>query len=137
MAEKRIPKRNEVPTEMTWKLEDLFETEEKWFERYEKIKELPGKISAFQGKLGESSEMLLSFMKLQDEITLELEPLFTYANCRSDEDTGNNHYQDMVGKARSAFVGVMSAASFFTSEIMEISDETIEKFYEEKPELKI
>lgn len=137
MAEKRIPKRNEVPTEMTWKLEDLFETEEKWFERYEKIKELPGKISAFQGKLGESSEMLLSFMKLQDEITLELEPLFTYANCRSDEDTGNNHYQDMVGKARSAFVGVMSAASFFTSEIMEISDETIDKFYEEKPELKI
>ena len=66
---------------------------------------------------------------------LRLEPLFTYANSRSDEDTGNNYYQDMAGKARGIYVALMSAASFFTPEIMAIPDADLDRFYTEEPEL--
>jgi len=135
MSEKRLLKRNEVPVEMTWKLEDLFASSDDWFAEYESLKQLPEKISGFQGRLGSSAENLLQFMKLQDEIMLRLEPLFNYANCHSDEDTGNNYYQDMVGKARGIYVAIMSAASFSTSEIMEIPDSDLEMYYQQKPEL--
>ncbi len=135
MDNERLPKRSEVLLHETWRLEDLFETNDAWMAEYEALKALPSEIQSFQGKLGTSSDNLLAGMKLQDEIMLRIEPLFTYANCRSDEDTGNNYYQDMAGKARGIYVAIMSAASFFTPEIMAISDETLERFYEEKPEL--
>ena len=136
MAEKRIPKRSEVPTEFTWKLEDLFETEEQWFTRFEELKGMPSRIAGFQGKLGESAENLLSYMILQDEVSLLLEPLFTYAFCKKDEDTANNHYQDLVGKAMGTYVAIDSARAFATPEIMMIDEDTLNNYYEEKPELK-
>ncbi|MBR0343499.1 MAG: oligoendopeptidase F [Oscillospiraceae bacterium] len=136
MAEKRIPKRSEVPAEYTWKLEDLFETEEQWLERFEKLKDVPSRITEFQGRIGESAEVLFSYLKLQDEVSLLLEPLFTYAFCKKDEDTANNHYQDLVGKAMGTYVAIDSARSFAVPEIMAIDDAAIDKYFEEKPELK-
>lgn len=135
MKNDRLPKRNEVPVQETWRLEDLFETNEAWMTEYESLKTLPSRIQELQGKLGNSSGNLLAGMKLQDEIMLRLEPLFTYANSRSDEDTGNNYYQDMAGKARGIYVALMSAASFFTPEIMAIPDADLDRFYTEEPEL--
>ncbi|MDO5137393.1 MAG: oligoendopeptidase F [Oscillospiraceae bacterium] len=136
MAEKRIPKRSEVPAEYTWKLEDLFETEEQWLERFEKLKDVPSRLTEFQGRIGESAEVLFSYLKLQDEVSLLLEPLFTYAFCKKDEDTANNHYQDLVGKAMGTYVAIDSARSFAVPEIMAIDDAAIDKYFEEKPELK-
>ena len=136
MAEKRIPKRSEVPTEFTWKLEDLFETEEQWFTRFEEVKGMPSRIAGFQGKLGESAENLLSYMILQDEVSLLLEPLFTKKKKKKDEDTANNHYQDLVGKAMGTYVAIDSARAFATPEIMMIDEDTLNNYYEEKPELK-
>ena len=135
MDNNKILKRNEIPVEETWKLEDLYETNDDWMREYESLKEFPEKILCFRGKLGENAETLLAAMKLQDEISLRMEPFFTYANCRSDEDTGNSYYQDMVGRARGTYVAIMSAAAFFTPEIMGIADEAMDRFYREQPEL--
>lgn len=137
MSENRLLKRNEVPTEMTWRLEDLFATDEEWFKEFEALKSLPERITEFQGKLGSSADTLLDFMKLQDEVSLRLEPLFNYANCKGDEDTANNYYQDMIGKARSIYVSILSAAAFSTSEILAIKDGVLNQYYEEKQELLI
>ena len=67
-----ILKRSEVPEEFTWNLADMFESDEAWLKEYESLKELPAKIAEFQGKLGESAENLLAFMKLSDEIEVRI-----------------------------------------------------------------
>ena len=136
MAEERLRKRSEVPVEYTWKLEDLFETDQAWMEEYEALGSVPEKAAAFRGRLNNAKD-LLEFFRLQDEIGLRLEKLFVYSSCRSDEDTGNNHYQDMAGKARSVYVAIMGAASFSGPEIMAIPDEDLERFYKEEPELEM
>ena len=134
MAEERLRKRSEVPIEYTWKLEDLFETDQAWIEEYEALGSVPEKAAAFRGRLNNAKD-LLEFFRLQDEIELRMEKLFVYSSCRSDEDTGNNYYQDMSGKARSVYVAIMGAASFAGPEIMAIQEEDIERFYKEEPEL--
>ena len=134
MAEERLRKRSEVPVEYTWKLEDLFESDQAWMEEYEALGSVPQKAAEFQGKLNNSKD-LLAFLKLQDDISMRLEKLFVYSSCRSDEDTGNNHYQDMAGKARGVMVAIMGAASFSGPEIMAIPDEDLDRFYKEEPEL--
>ncbi len=131
----QILKREQVQTEHTWDLTPMFKTDDCWFKEYEALKEMPSKLSAFQGKLGESAKSLLSFFRLEDEIELRLSPLYGYANCKGDEDTANGFYQDMRGKAMSVYVAIAEACSFSTPEILNIPEETLCGFFKEEPEL--
>ena len=135
MTNQSIPKRSEVPEEMTWNLKDMFESDQAWMAEYEAMKEFPAKIAAFQGTLARSAQDLLAWFRLQDEIELRLSVLMGYASCKGDEDTGNSFYQDVRGKAMNVYVSIASAAAFATPEIMAISDETLDRFYAQQPEL--
>lgn len=128
-------KRCDVPEEFTWDLSKIFESDEKWFEEYELLKSFPEKISAFSGKLSESADTLLDYFRLEDEISVRLEMLYTYASCKSDCDTGDGKYLDMKSKGMATYVAVASADAFSHPEIMAIPEEKLEKFYKEKPEL--
>ena len=135
MTNQSIPKRSEVPEEMTWNLKDMFESDQAWMAEYEAMKEFPAKIAAFQGTLACSAQDLLAWFRLQDEIELRLGVLMGYASCKGDEDTGNSFYQDVRGKAMNVYVSIASAAAFATPEIMAIADETLDRFYAQQPEL--
>ena len=56
MERNTLPKRREVPVEFTWNLADIFPSDQAWFQEYEALKDLPERIAAFQGRLGESAE---------------------------------------------------------------------------------
>ncbi len=133
--ENTLPKRSEVPEEFTWKLSDIFPSDEAWEEENEALKLMPEKITAYQGKLSESAETLLGFFKLQDELEVRVSKLFGYANCKGDQDTGNSFYQGMKGKAMSTYVGIASAGSFATPEIMAIDEDKLNLFYTAQPGL--
>ena len=101
----------------------------------QKAKDLIPVISGYAGKLGESAKTLLAFLKLTEEIEVLADALGNYATRRSDEDARVSKYQAMVGSLMSAFVALNAASSFSTPELMAISDETMERFYAECPEL--
>ena len=135
MASDRIPKRSEIPEEYTWDLRDMFPSDEAWKMEYEALQDMPARISAFRGRLGESAETLLEFFRLEDELELRLTPLHTYASCSSDRDTSDGFYQDMRGKATSTYIAIASAASFATPEIMALDEDRLNLFYVVQPEL--
>ncbi|KGX87718.1 oligoendopeptidase F [Pontibacillus litoralis] len=134
---KALPKREEVPVEMTWRLEDIFATEEEWNQEWEAVKESIPQIEAFQGKLHESADTLYDLLKLQDELSNRVGKLYTYAHLRYDQDTTNSQYQDMNNRAESLITKVGSAMSFIDPEILAMEEGTVEKFLEEKEELKL
>ena len=135
MKQNTIPKRSEVPVEMTWDLTDIFPSDEAWKKEYEALGKVPEQILSYRGKLGRSAEDLLDWFQKQDGISLRLTKLYGYASCKGDEDTGNGFYQDMRAKAMSTLVAIGSAAAFATPEIMAIDEETLNRFYAEKPAL--
>ena len=130
-----IPNRNEIPQEFTWDLTHMFESDDAWLSEYEAMKALPEQVAAFAGTLGGSAERLLSFFRLDDEISERIAPLMGYASCKGDEDTANSFYQDLRGKAMSLAVAIGSAAAFAAPEIMAIPEETLNAFYEQEPAL--
>ena len=132
-----IPKRSEVPVENTWDLTDIFPSDEAWLAEYEALKASPAEIEAHRGTLGRSAKDLLAWFRLQDALSVRLTKLYGYANCKSDEDTGNNFYQDLRAKGVSTLVAVGSAAAFATPEIMAIEEETLARFYAEEPALEV
>lgn len=130
-----ILKRADVPREFTWDLTPVFASDDAWFAEYEALKALPEKIAEYRGTLGKSAKDLLSFLKFEDEVTLRLSSLLGYASCKGDEDTSNNFYQDMRGKATGTWVNISGALSFETPEIMAIDEKVIDGFYKDEPEL--
>lgn len=137
MSEERIPKRSEVPEQFKWALEDIYATDEKWAEDLQKLKAMLERIAAFKGRLSESADTLYDFMQLSDEISVLCDSLGNYAQRRSDEDTANAKYQGFLGQLMNAYVAVNSAGSFETPEIISIEEDKLQKFYEDKPELKL
>ena len=135
MAEEKILKRSEVPEEYTWNLKDMFESDEAWIAEYEALKVYPAEVAKLQGTLGESAENLLAYFKNEDELSVRLETLYTYASCSGDQDMSNAKYQDFRGKAMATIVAIESASAFATPEIMAIPEEKLNAFYAECPEL--
>ena len=69
MAEtKRIPERSEIAEQDKWAIHDIYATDELWEADLQKAKDLIPTVSAFAGKLGESAQNLLDYMKLTEEI---------------------------------------------------------------------
>ncbi|KAF4325430.1 hypothetical protein G195_000969 [Phytophthora kernoviae 00238/432] len=121
----QLLKRSEVPTEQTWKLEDLFADQKAWDQEYEEVSSLTKKASEFQGKLNKP-EALKNCFELEDEISLKTERLFVYARMHQDEDTANPTYQNLSQKAQKLSVQVGEALSYVTPEILSLPDDQLD-----------
>lgn len=133
--EKKIPTRSEVDPKYTWALEDVYASDDLWNKDLKKARAFPKQLTTYQGRLGESAETLLEFLKLGDEIGILFDALYGYAQRKSDEDTTNSRYQGMASQAMNAMVAVDAASSFETPELLAIPEETLEQFYRDVPEL--
>lgn len=131
----RIRERHEIPVEDTWATEDLFASDEAWEAELATLADAQNQMSGFTGRLGESGKMLYDYLYLSEMTSVKLSALANYAMRKGDQDTRNSAYQAMGGKLRSVMVALSAATSFDTPEIMAISDEDMERFYAECPEL--
>ena len=137
MSEERIPKRSEVPEEYKWALEDIYESDEKWTEDLEKLKTFPEKFESYKGRISTDPAALLEFERLNDELSVLADSLANYAQRRSDEDTANPYYQELLGQLMSVYTEINSASSYATPELVSVDDETFEDFYKAEPELEL
>ena len=135
MADKQIRQRHEIPVEDTWALEDLYVSDEAWEAELATLSEDQEYLVSFAGKLGESAQSLYDFLTRTEQVNAKVELLANYCMRKSDQDTRNGFYQAMSGKFMSVIVALGAACAFDTPEIMAISDDTLERFYAEKPEL--
>lgn len=137
METNKIPARADVPEKDKWAIHDLFATDDDWRKALADAKAFLPRITAFRGKLAESGATLLSFFRLDDEISLAFDALVHYAQRRSDEDTRVAAYQEMVSQVTRFAVEIQSAAAFETPELLAISDEDMARLYAEAPELEL
>lgn len=137
METNKIPARADVSEKDKWAIQDLFATDDDWRAALAKAKEFIPRITAFRGRLAESGAVLLSFFRLDDEISLAFDALVHYAQRRSDEDTRVAAYQEMVSQVTRFAVEIQSAAAFETPELLAISDEDMNRLYAEAPELEL
>ncbi|MCR4999526.1 MAG: oligoendopeptidase F, partial [Lachnospiraceae bacterium] len=134
--EQRLPKRSEVPVEMTWRLEDIYADEAAWEKDLAKTLELADKFAALNGKTTTDAKALLAACDLYEETWLTGYRVVEFAMRRGDQDTADSHGQELVGKAMSMMAKAEEKMAFFTPEILTLTEEQIAKFYEEEPGLK-
>ena len=133
----RIPQRAEVAAENKWKIEDIYASDELWEADFTKAGDFSEKIASYKGMLCKSAGKLLEYLRLDDELSVLFDNIVNYAQRKSDEDTRVAKYQDMVSRVEMLYVQIAGAAAFVTPEILSISDEDMEGFYKENPDLEL
>lgn len=127
--------RKEQKKENCWAIEDLYATDGDWEKDYSQLAGQMKNFESYKGKLGNSGETLLAAFQEMDLLKCNMEKLYVYANQRYHEDTGNHKYQELSARASRLEMELGHELSFFEPEIMEISVDRLESFYESIPEL--
>lgn len=126
--------REQVPTEQTWNLDDLFASQEEWESKLRELQELLPDVTRYKGELN-NADKLLACLEAEDALAVQLIQLHTYASLRLSEDGTNP-----ANQSRSAQVGdiasqIQSSLSFIRSEILDLPDGSLERFLDEEPGL--
>ena len=129
--------RAEVPIEYKWKLEDLYPSDQAWNQAKEKLAAQFDNVEKYKGKLASSASELLDCLEFDSRLSKEFGRLYSYAHMKSDEDTRNSKYLAMEQEMQQLGTDYSSLAAFITPEIAKMDKETIDKFIEHEPSLKI
>lgn len=132
---KKLPERGEIPLELTWRLEDIFTTDEAWQEEFKLLQQDIKEVEKYKGKLSESANTLYELLALQDSLSERLGKLYTYSHMKNDQDTTNSLYQGMNAQAETLLTQASSAMSYVVPEILGMEENTIATFLSEKKEL--
>ena len=132
---KRLPSRSEVPIEDTWRLEDIFKSDDEWETEFQGVKELIPHVKEYNGVLSQSADKLFQALTFQDQLLQRLSKLYTYAHMRYDQDTTNSFYQGLDDRVKNLYSQAASALAFIVPEILTIDEKVIQGFLNEKKEL--
>lgn len=127
--------RSKTDKKFHWKIEDLYSTDELWQQEYDSTTDKLKVKPWYQGRLGESEEIIFRALSESDELEMTVERLYVYANQKYYEDTTNAKYQDMAGKSQIIMTQFYTVYSFVEPEILSLPEEKLLSYINSEGEL--
>lgn len=121
----RIPPRSEIPQEYTWNLEAVFPSADEWEESFLLLGGEMERLGGYCGRLFESPETLLEFLKLEEAASERLGKLYAYAVMKSHEDTADAARQARADRAGTLLAAYGAALSFYRPEVLAAGQEKV------------
>ena len=134
---KEILERNDIPKEYTWDLESLFVSVEAWEEEFKNVSKKAEEFPKHKGEFTKSSDKLLDAIKDLETIYRNMMNVYSYTSLKLDEDTRIGDSQSLSARAMNLYVQTSSNTSFFEPELLTLDEDTLNKYIDEKPELKL
>ncbi|MCS8593140.1 oligoendopeptidase F [Enterococcus faecium] len=137
MEVKQLPKREELPENLTWDLTKIFSSDQEFDDKYLELSEKLKKSEKYKGTLDQGASQFLDAIEFVLSVYRQTEIIYVYAHLKNDQDTGNTEYQALYARASSLFSKVSEAVSWFEPEILQLSDERIWQYFKEEPKLEV
>ncbi len=130
-------KREDIDISLTWKMEDVFESDEAFLKEFESVSSRLPEIEKYIGHLSDNADTLLAYFILRDELNEKISRTYFYANQRLHENLGNSKYQEYSGKTDNLENQWMTLVSFEEPELIEAGESKFRAFIEENDGLKV
>lgn len=137
MEVKQLPKREELPENLTWDLTKIFSSDREFDEKYLELSEELKQSEKHKGTLDQGASQFLNAIEFVLRVYRQTEIIYVYAHLKNDQDTGNTDYQALYARASSLFSKVSEAVSWFEPEILQLSDDQIWQYFKEEPKLEV
>ncbi len=123
-------KRADIPDAYRWNIADILPDEAAFDATVTKVEEMLPELKAYQGRLGESPDVLADALDLFNEIQKSAEDAIVWANQRQHTDTRDQAANSTQAKSRGLGGKLGEAASFLSPEIAQIPADTMKSFME-------
>jgi oligoendopeptidase F len=124
----KIPERSEIEEKYKWNLEDIYPSLDAWEAAFAGLSSRIDALGAFGGRMGESAETLLAFMREDEAVEKELGRLCVYANMKSHEDLRVTRHQELADRAENLAMRHSAVTAFFQPEILALPEGKLEAF---------
>ncbi|MGM0922868.1 MAG: oligoendopeptidase F [Bacillota bacterium] len=129
--EKRLYRR-EVPAELTWNLEDLFETHQDWESELTTIERDAAQIRTYRGKLGDGANSLLECLQAEENLSKKIVRAGTYISLQQSADGTNPEHQGNYSRFAAVHSKANADLSFIESELLSLPEGTIDAYIKEE-----
>ena len=68
----RLRKRGEIPVEDTWRIEDLYESDEVWEQELSTVESDKVLLTSFAGRSAESAEILYQYLQQMEAVNVKV-----------------------------------------------------------------
>lgn len=123
--------RDQVPTDTTWDLKDLFANDGDWEAAYSAVDKARLALVRHQGTLARSAQDLLVALAADEQLQAQLIRVATFARLRLAQDGTNGAAQAAVARVAALQARVEADASFIDAEVLAIPEATLAKFMKE------
>lgn len=120
---------------MEWNLKDIFESEEKFKDCKNALDDVLVEIEKYQGKLGESSEMLCACYGLYEKALELCGKIYAYGMLKYHLDMANQDSIRLFKEVENLEARFSQVVSFMVPEITEIDKKVLRKFMVENSNL--
>lgn len=127
--------RQEVPSEQTWNLADIFPGVPAWETELAAVGNDILTVTQYQGKLGNGARVLLSCLNALEDLQKRFMKVASYAQLNQSADGTAPANQAMAAQAMGLGARIQAATSFIRSEILALPAGTIEGYLTNEPGL--
>lgn len=136
MAEvKQLPKRDEVPVELTWDLTKIYAEDADFEADFAEVKKEAQGFAGYQGTLKNGGDALLAAVKALFAVQRRLENVYVYASMKNDQDTADAENQAKNASVQKLMAEVSEKLSWFQPELLHLTREELDADMKQTPEL--
>lgn len=132
-----LPKRSEVPEEVTWDIKSVFPSDEAWEAAYEEANGQVAKMERFTGRLGESSAVLLEALQARDNFMAQVAKIAVYGGMQATSDTADQAFLSRSAQAEGLTARAYAAISYYEPEILALGSDKLQAIVSREPGLKL
>lgn len=125
-----------VPSEFTWKIEDIYPSKAEWEKDKKDLLALNSKFDSVAKDWTASSKKMLDLLDLLNQIRLRSSCLYNFASLQSDMDMANPEFQKMEGEMESFYIDLGGRTSFLNPDILALGEVKFQEYLKQEPGLK-
>ena len=131
----KLKTREEVSSSDKWNIEKIYKNSDEFNNDYKLVKQEIEKLISLEENFLDNSKNFKNFFLQDEKVNRILEKLSVYANCKSDEDKGNNTYQELAGKITNLYAEYSEKTAQVIPRLLKEDKEKILKFIDEQEKL--
>ncbi len=127
--------RSEVPADVQWNVGHIYADVAAWEADRAALAESIPHLATYEGKLGESADVLLACLQERDEALRTLYKLYAYANSRLNVQLDNAENQGLQGKLSFLMTDFGKSTAYIEPEILGLDEAALEGFLADNADL--
>ena len=127
--------RTEINERFTWDLSQIYPDWETWDKELNRLQGLMDSYQQLKGTLAEGPQRILEASLMSDDLGQLAYRVYQYPGLMQSQDTRDNSVQARLEQVKLALAAFRQATAWYTPELLEIPEETMQAWLDQTPEL--